>query len=60
MRRFGLGEAALQYEVRECGRCLEGRVYEWLVPTGRWVPCNFCKGVGKRSVYVYPKERRRS
>ncbi len=51
---------ALQYEVRECEMCLEGRIYESLVPTGRWVPCDSCKGVGKKRVYVYPKKGRRS
>lgn len=48
------------YEVRECGQCLEGYVYESLVPTGRWIPCPACKGAGKRSMYVYPKKGRRS
>ena len=49
-----------QYELRECGRCFEGRVYESSVPTGRWVTCGACKGAGKRSVYLYPKKGRRS
>ncbi len=52
--------AAPRYEIRECGRCFEGRVYESSVPTGRWVPCEACKGAGKRSVYLYPKKGRRS
>ncbi len=62
MRRFEPDEAdaSPRYEVRECGMCFEGRVYESLAPTGRWIPCGFCKGVGKRIVYVYPKEGRRS
>lgn len=59
MRRFELGEAVdPRYEVRECGQCLEGRAYESAVPTGRWILCPACKGVGKRSMYVYPKKGR--
>jgi len=49
--------SALQYALRECGRCFEGRVYESSVPTGCWVPCDSCKGAGKRSVYVYAKKK---
>ena len=53
-------EALPTYEVRECGRCLDGLAYDSGVPTGSWVPCPDCEGLGKRSVYAYPKKGRRS
>ncbi len=75
MRRFESGKVATaentvvgeevpmpapRYEVRECWRCSDGRVYEPSVPTGRWVPCPSCGGTGERSVYLYPNKGRRS
>lgn len=47
-----------RYEERACG-CWRGHVYESGVPTGRWVPCGDCKGVGRKIVFVYAKKRRR-
>ncbi len=49
-----------RYEVRECGRCFDGRVHEAGDPTVvRTVPCPTCRGTDKVSVYLYPKRKRR-
>ena len=49
--------AAPRYEVRECWRCVAGRVYEAVSPTEgpRLGPCTACGGTGRVNVYLYPK-----
>ncbi len=49
-----------RYEVRECWRCSDGRVYEAIGPKERprLGPCPTCGGTGRASVYLYPKLRR--
>lgn len=48
----------MTYELRECGRCFEGRAYESSVPTGRWVPCSACHGSGRTKVFVYARKKK--
>ncbi len=49
-----------RYEIRQCWRCSDGRVYEAVGPNEgpRLGPCPACGGGGRVKVYLYPKPRR--
>ena len=49
-----------QYEVRDCWRCSDGRIYGAVGPTEepRLASCPTCGGKGRVCVYLYPKPGR--